>query len=236
MNKAMISKGLITLVLGSALSVTVTATASELKTEAQKLSYIFGLDIGRTLKAQGMDVDFKTLSSAIQTGFEGGETLMTEEEINTARQAFITRKTEEQQAKVAEISSSNAAEGVAFLAQNTKKDGVVTTASGLQYIVLEAGKGAKPKAEDTVTVHYRGTTLNGQEFDSSYKRNAPASFPLNRVIPGWTEGVQLMSVGSKYKFFIPSAMAYGEQGSPPSIMPNSTLIFEVELISIGDAE
>lgn len=234
MNKAIINKGLLTAVLSGALMVT--ASAADLKTEEQKLSYIFGLDIGRTLKAQGMEVNFKTLSAAIQTGFEGGETLMTEAEIDNTRQAFITRKTEEAQAKVAKIAGANATEGAAFLAGNAKKDGVITTASGLQYQVITAGKGAKPKAEETVTVHYRGTTLNGQEFDSSYKRNAPASFPLNRVIPGWTEGVQLMPVGSKYKFFIPSALAYGEQGSPPSIMPNSTLIFEVELISIGEAK
>jgi len=234
MSKTIISKGLLTAVLSGALMVT--ASAAELKTEEQKLSYIFGLDIGRTLKAQGMEVDFKTLSSAIQTGFEGGETLMTEEEINTTREAFIARKTEEAQAKVAAVAATNATEGTAFLKENGKKDGVKTTASGLQYQVLTAGKGAKPKAEDTVTVHYRGTTLNGQEFDSSYKRNSPASFPLNRVIPGWTEGVQLMPLGSKYKFFIPSALAYGEQGSPPHITPNSTLIFEVELISIGDAK
>ncbi|MBE9549245.1 MAG: FKBP-type peptidyl-prolyl cis-trans isomerase [Proteobacteria bacterium] len=234
MDKAIINKGLLTAVLSGALMVT--ASAADLKTEEQKLSYIFGLDIGRTLKAQGMEVNFKTLSAAIQTGFEGGETLMTEAEIDNTRQAFITRKTEEAQAKVAKIAGANATEGAAFLAGNAKKDGVITTASGLQYQVITAGKGAKPKAEETVTVHYRGTTLNGQEFDSSYKRNAPASFPLNRVIPGWTEGVQLMPVGSKYKFFIPSALAYGEQGSPPSIMPNSTLIFEVELISIGEAK
>lgn len=234
MNKAMISKGVLSAVLSAGLMLT--ATAAELKTEAEKLSYIFGLDIGRTLKAQGMEVDFKTLSAAIQTGFEGGETLMTEADIDTTRQAFIARKTAEAEAKVAEVASANTAEGKAFMAENGKKDGVKTTASGLQYQVLTAGKGAKPKAEDTVTVHYRGTTLNGQEFDSSYKRNAPASFPLNRVIPGWTEGVQLMPLGSKYKFFIPSELAYGEQGSPPHIMPNSTLIFEVELISIGDAK
>ncbi len=234
MNKAIVSKGLLTTVLSAALIVG--ASAAELKTEEQKLSYIFGLDIGRTLKAQGMEVDFDTLSAAIKTGFEGGETLMTEEDINQTRQAFITRKTEEAQAQVAALAVSNAEEGAAFLAENAKKKGVVTTASGLQYQVLEPGNGAKPRAEETVTVHYRGTTLNGQEFDSSYKRNSPASFPLNRVIPGWTEGVQLMPIGSKYKFFIPSALAYGEKGSPPSIMPNSTLVFEVELISIGDAK
>mgnify|MGYP001031285835 CR=1 FL=1 len=123
-------------------------------------------------------------------------------------------------------------EGKKFLAENAKKEGVVTTSSGLQYIVLKEGTGKKPKATDTVLVHYRGTLLNGKEFDSSYSRNQPIEFPLNRVIPGWTEGVQLMKEGAKYKFFIPSQLAYGPFGAGPDIGPNETLIFEVELLKV----
>ncbi len=131
-----------------------------------------------------------------------------------------------------ELAANNKAEGEAFLAENTKKDGVITTASGLQYTILTAAEGDKPSVSSNVTVHYRGTTLNGEEFDSSYSRNAPATFPLNRVIAGWTEGVQLMSVGEKYRFFIPSDLAYGAQGAGGAIGPNATLIFDVELLSI----
>ena len=124
-------------------------------------------------------------------------------------------------------------EGQAFLAENAKKQGIVTTESGLQYQVLREGKGAKPGPTDEVTVHYKGTLINGKEFDSSYGRGEPATFPLNRVISGWTEGVQLMKVGAKYRFFIPSEMGYGERGAPPHIPPDSVLIFEVELLRIG---
>ncbi len=127
----------------------------------------------------------------------------------------------------------NKAAGTKFLAENAKKPNIVTTASGLQYEVLAAGTGTKsPAATDSVTVHYRGTLLDGEEFDSSYSRNEPATFPLNRVIPGWTEGVQLMKEGAKYRFYIPSALAYGEQGAGRSIGPNAALIFDVELIKI----
>jgi len=131
-----------------------------------------------------------------------------------------------------ELSQNNIAEGAAFLAENASKEGVISTESGLQYTVLTEGEGEKPTAKANVTVHYKGTTLDGTEFDSSYSRNAPATFPLNRVIAGWTEGVQLMSIGSTYRFFIPSDLAYGTQGAGGDIGPNATLIFDVELISI----
>lgn len=130
------------------------------------------------------------------------------------------------------MSKSTLEEGKAFLAENAKKEGVKTTPSGLQYLVLTEGTGVKPGAKDTVVVHYRGTSITGVEFDSSYSRDEPAEFPLNRVIKGWTEGVQLMAEGSKYKFFIPSKLAYGERGAPPDILPNETLIFEVELLKV----
>lgn len=131
-----------------------------------------------------------------------------------------------------EIASNNKQSGETFLAENTNKEGVITTASGLQYLILSAGEGDKPTASSNVTVHYQGTTLDGKEFDSSYSRNAPMSFALNRVIPGWTEGVQLMPVGAKYRFFIHPDLAYGESGAGGSIGPNETLVFEVELLSI----
>jgi len=131
-----------------------------------------------------------------------------------------------------ELAEKNKAEGETFLAENATKEGVITTASGLQYTVLTAAEGDKPSVNANVTVHYRGTTLSGEEFDSSYSRNVPATFPLNRVIAGWTEGVQLMSIGEKYRFFIPSDLAYGAQGAGGAIGPNATLIFDVELLSI----
>jgi len=131
-----------------------------------------------------------------------------------------------------ELAENNKAEGASFLAENATKEGVITTASGLQYTILTAAEGDKPSVNANVTVHYRGTTLSGEEFDSSYSRNAPATFPLNRVIAGWTEGVQLMSIGEKYRFFIPSDLAYGAQGAGGAIGPNATLIFDVELLSI----
>ena len=131
-----------------------------------------------------------------------------------------------------ELAGNNLKEGEAFLAENTSKEGVITTASGLQYIVLTEGEGEKPNATANVTVHYQGTTLDGKEFDSSYSRNAPATFPLNRVIKGWTEGVQLMPIGAKYRFFIHPDLAYGTKGAGADIGPNATLIFDVELLSI----
>lgn len=130
-----------------------------------------------------------------------------------------------------ELAQTNATEGAAFLAENATKEGVITTASGLQYTILTDAEGDKPNATSNVTVHYKGTTLDGAEFDSSYSRNAPATFPLNRVISGWTEGVQLMSVGATYRFFIPSELAYGAQGAGGAIGPNATLIFDIELLS-----
>lgn len=131
-----------------------------------------------------------------------------------------------------EMAEKNKTEGAAFLAENASKEGIISTDSGLQYEIITATEGDKPAASNNVTVHYKGTTLDGDEFDSSYSRNAPATFPLNRVIAGWTEGVQLMSVGSKYRFFIPSELAYGAQGAGGAIGPHATLIFEVELLSI----
>jgi FKBP-type peptidyl-prolyl cis-trans isomerase FkpA/FKBP-type peptidyl-prolyl cis-trans isomerase FklB len=208
------------------------ALAAELETEQQKLGYMIGMDVGRSLAAQDTEVDLEAMFEAIRTLYEGGEPLMSDEEAQAVRQAYIEKRQAAAAAKQQAVASKNKAESDAFLAQNAEADGVKVTESGLQYKVIEAGDGDRPAATDTVTVHYRGTLLDGTQFDSSYDRGEPISFALDRVIPGWTEGVQLMPVGSKYQFWIKPELGYGEAGGGP-IPPNSALIFEVELISIG---
>lgn len=209
--------------------------AIELDTDQKKLGYIIGMDIGKSLKEQGTEVDLDSLVSAIRSTYNGEELEMTADEAAAVRQAYIERRQAEQQAEAAAAGQTNLVTGQKFLAENATKEGVQSTASGLQYKVVTMGTGAKPAATDTVKVHYRGTLLDGTEFDSSYARNEPISFALNRVIAGWTEGVQLMPVGSKYMFYIAPELAYGEGGGGP-IPPNSTLIFEVELLDIETAE
>jgi FKBP-type peptidyl-prolyl cis-trans isomerase len=207
------------------------AWAADLETEEQKLGYIIGMDIGKSLRDQGAEVDLESLIDAIRTTFTGEEAALTAEEAAAIRQAYVEKRQAEQQAETAAAADANLAEGQKFLAENKTKEGVQTTESGLQYKVLTMGDGAKPAATDTVQVHYRGTLLDGTEFDSSYARNEPISFALNRVITGWTEGVQLMPIGSKFMFYIAPDLAYGEGGGGP-IPPNATLIFEVELLDI----
>lgn len=209
--------------------------AIELDTEQKKLGYIIGMDIGQSLKKQGTEVDLDALVSAIRSTYNDEELAMTTEEAGQVRKDYIEKRQAEQQAQAAEVGQTNLIAGQKFLAENATKEGVQTTASGLQYKVETMGDGPKPAATDTVKVHYRGTLLDGTEFDSSYKRNEPISFALNRVIAGWTEGVQLMPVGSKFMFYIAPDLAYGEGGGGP-IPPNSTLIFEVELLDIETAE
>jgi FKBP-type peptidyl-prolyl cis-trans isomerase len=211
------------------------AWATELNTDEQKLGYIIGMDIGKSLRQQGAEVDLDTLIDAIRATYNGEELAMTDEQAATIRQDFIQKRQAAQQAEAAAAGGKNLAEGQKFLAENKLKEGVQTTASGLQYKVLTMGDGAKPAATDTVKVHYRGTLLDGTEFDSSYARNEPISFALNRVIAGWTEGVQLMPIGSKYMFYIAPDLAYGESGGGP-IPPNATLVFEVELLDIEKPE
>ncbi len=207
------------------------AFGAELETESQKLGYIIGMDIGNSLKQQGADIDLDSLFEAIGATYKGEALAMTPEEAATIREEFIAKRRASAEAERATLAASNAAEGDKFLLENRVKEGVVVTDSGLQYQVIEMGDGAKPAATDRVTVHYRGTLLNGEEFDSSYSRNQPATFQLNQVIPGWTEGVQLMPVGSKFMFFVPPDLGYGPAGGGP-IGPNATLIFEVELLGI----
>ncbi|HKX56072.1 MAG TPA: FKBP-type peptidyl-prolyl cis-trans isomerase [Xanthomonadales bacterium] len=221
-------------VLGLMAAIGVSANASaatELDTEAQKLGYIIGMDIGASLKQQGSEVDLEALFDAIRTTYEGKDPAMTPEQAATVREEFIAKRRSEAEAEMSVAATRNAEEGDKFLLENRIKEGVQVTESGLQYKVIDQGTGPKPKATDKVRVHYRGTLLNGEEFDSSYARGEPISFELNKVIPGWTEGVQLMPVGSKYMFYIPSALAYGPAGGGP-IGPNATLIFQVELLGI----
>lgn len=202
-----------------------------LKDQKDKASYSIGHDIGNTFKKQNVDLNLDALITGLKDALAGKEALPKEERDKTLA-AFQKELIEKQTAASKAAGEKNAAEGDKFLEENKKKDGVKTTASGLQYKILKEGAGESPKATDMVITHYKGTLLDGTEFDSSYKRNEPATFPVNRVIPGWTEALQLMKPGSKYQLFIPSKLGYGERGAGRDIGPNSTLIFEVELVGI----
>jgi FKBP-type peptidyl-prolyl cis-trans isomerase FklB len=196
-----------------------------------KVSYSIGMDIGNNLKKQSVDVDVDILAKGVKDALAGGETLLTGEEVRetlVALQQELRAKALERRKQDAE---NNKKEGEAFLAGNKTKEGVVSLPSGLQYKILRSGDGPSPKGTDTVETNYRGTLINGTEFDSSYKRGQTAVFPVTGVIAGWTEALQLMKVGDKWQLFVPPELAYGERGAGP-IGPNSTLIFEVELLSI----
>ena len=207
-----------------------------LATEKDQASYMVGMAMGKQIEPMKDDIDVDMLVKAIRSSLAGEKLLLTEEQASEIGASFGERMQAKQMAKMEADSKKNSADGEKFLAENGKKPEVKTTASGLQYQVLTEGKGAKPKATDAVRVHYKGTLLDGTTFDSSYDRNEPAVFPLNQVAPGWAEGVQLMPVGSKYKLWIPSALGYGEKGTPGGpIPPNATLAFEVELLEIVKA-
>lgn len=197
------------------------------KEEKEKLSYCLGANIGMSLQSQGLtELDASIFAGAINDVVSNSELKINSEDINSYLQEYFGKLQAEQQ-KVA------VAEGEEFLKNNSSQEGVVTLESGLQYKVLKEGSGEKPKATDTVTTHYHGTLISGEVFDSSVERSEPASFPVNGVIPGWVEALQLMPVGSKWKLFVPSHLAYGERGAGQKIGPNTTLIFEVELLSIN---
>jgi len=206
-----------------------------LKDSKDKVSYSIGLDIGSTLKRQKVDVNADALVAGLRDAISGAKPLMTDEEIKQTMMAFSKELTEKQTAATKEAAQKNAAAGEKFLAENKNKPGVKTTASGLQYKVIKEGTGPIPKPTDTVVTNYRGTLINGTEFDSSYKRGQPATFPVNAVIKGWTEALQLMKVGSKYQIYVPATLAYGERGAGQDIGPNETLIFDVELQGIQPA-
>jgi len=198
-----------------------------------RASYAIGMNMGRSMKDQEVPIDLDLLVQGIKDGLAGGETLLTDEEMQTAMQEFQQMMMKKQQDKQAAMAGENEKAADEFFATNKDKEGVVTTDSGLQYQVLTEGSGAKPTASDRVSVHYKGTLLDGTQFDSSYDRGQPATFPVSGVIPGWTEALQLMPVGSKWKLWIPPNLAYGERGQGP-IPPGSALVFEVELLSIGE--
>jgi FKBP-type peptidyl-prolyl cis-trans isomerase FklB len=205
-----------------------------LKDQKDKISYSIGMDIGNNLKKQSVDIDPDILAQGLKDAFSGGKTLLTEQEFHDTMTAFQKEFRAKQIERTKELAEKNKKEGEAFLAENKKKEGVITLPSGLQYKVIKEGTGNIPKLEDTVTVNYRGTLIDGTEFDSSYHRGQPATFPVKGVIGGWTEALQLMKVGSKWQLFIPPALAYGERGAGRDIGPNATLIFDIELLSIKE--
>ena len=205
------------------------AVSAELSTDQEKFSYTIGFQIGSGIKRDGLDVDADALTQAIKDVLSGSPAQLSREEMQAALQRYQDRQRQKQQT----LAEENLQAGKDFLAANAKKAGVQQTDSGLQYKVLTKGDGRKPTTTDTVTVHYRGTLIDGTEFDSSYKRGQPTTFQLNGIIPGWQEALQLMPTGSKWQVYIPAELAYGAQGAGQAIGPNQTLIFDIELISIN---
>jgi FKBP-type peptidyl-prolyl cis-trans isomerase FklB len=203
-----------------------------LKDNKDKVSYSIGLNIGKSMKQEGLDINPDALAAAMKDVFSGAKPQLTDEEVQAVMQEFQKEMMAKRMKGQQEGLTKNKAEGERFLADNKKKEGIKTTASGLQYKVIKDGTGKTPKATDTVSTHYRGTLISGKEFDSSYKRGEPAEFPVNGVIKGWTEALQLMKEGAKWQLFIPSELAYGERGAGQDIGPNSTLIFDIELLSV----
>jgi len=238
--KEMVMKQISVIITVLALSLSVLTFAAEkekastekLKTYSEKLSYVLGSDIGKSLKGLSAEIDLDIFRQGVEDSFKGKKLLLTPQQVIQIQREFSQKIQDERTQEIKALTEKNRKEGEVFLAENKKKKGVTTTASGLQYLILKQGDGPKPKATDRVKVHYRGTLIDGTEFDSSYQRGQPATFAANRVIAGWTEALQLMKVGSKYRLFIPANLAYGERGAGAQIGPNATLIFEVELLAI----
>lgn len=239
MKKLFSISALLLLAAGSAAFAQEAAQAAPAKPESveDRASYAIGLNIGRNMKAQEVPVNVELLVKGLRDALAGTDPVLTDEEMQaavTSLQQSVMAKQEEKMKMAGETNQKTAEE---FLAKNKAKEGVKTTASGLQYEVLKEGTGATPKPTDKVTVHYTGTLLDGTKFDSSVDRGQPATFGVNQVISGWTEGLQLMKVGGKYKLYVPPALGYGPQGTPNGeIGPNSLLVFEVELLGIGDSQ
>jgi len=208
------------------------ADAPELKTDKEKISYSIGMDIGGNLKRGSVEVDPDLLAKGLKDSYGGGKTILTEDQAAQALADFQEALMAKQAETMKVLSEKNMADGEKFLAENAMKEGVKVLPSGLQYKEITPGTGKSPKPADTVTTHYKGTLIDGTEFDSSYKRGQPATFPVSGVIPGWTEALQLMKEGSKWQLFVPPKLAYGEKGVGQVIGPNATLIFEVELLTV----
>lgn len=209
--------------------------AYEPSTKAEEFSYAVGVDVARSLEQVADQVDPSAFAAGFRAAHAGSELAMTDEQMTAVKTAVSQTLQQQQQEQASAKADEAAAKGQAYREENAEKDGVTVTDSGLQYEVLESADGAKPSASDKVTVHYTGTLIDGTVFDSSRERGEPATFPLSGVIPGWTEGVQLMSVGSTYRFVVPPDLAYGQRGAGARIGPNETLIFEVELLEIADS-
>ncbi len=214
-------------------------TKADLKTEDDRVSYSVGFSMGSSFKQDELKINLEILQQGMEDGFTGSKQLLDEEEVKKTMMGFKEKMRAKKQAEYMERmeerrkqGEANKEKGRQFLEENKAKEGIVTLESGLQYKILNKGTGASPKPTDTVKCQYRGTTIDGKEFDSSYERGKPATFAVNRVIKGWTEGLQLMKEGGKWQFFIPSELAYGERGAGNNIGPNEVLIFEVELLEI----
>ncbi len=202
------------------------------QTKQEMISYSIGMDVGESFLKQKLDLLPEFVAEGIEHGLSGQEPLLPKEQRDSLMNVFQEEMMNKQASDRQALGEKNKIEGEAFLAANKEKEGVITTPSGLQYKVIVEGKGPIPKADDVVETHYRGTLINGQEFDSSYKRGQTASFPVSRVIKGWTEALQMMKVGSKWQLFVPPDLGYGASGAGQDIGPNATLIFDIELIGI----
>lgn len=211
----------------------VTASLTRLDTEKQRVSYMVGLDVARNLQPIKDEIDLAIVDQAVRHALAGDKPLLDQAAVDATRQRFTEHLRQKREAEQQALAARNQREGEAFLASNGRKPNVHSTASGLQYQVLRAGSGARPGASDTVRVNYIGSLLDGREFENTYAIDHPAEFPLNQVMPGWREAMPLMQVGSKYRFWIPARLAYGDRGVPGTIEPNATLVFEVELLAIA---
>jgi FKBP-type peptidyl-prolyl cis-trans isomerase FklB len=208
------------------------ADAPELKSDKEKISYSIGMDIGGNLKRGSVEVDPDLVARGLKDSYVGGKTLLTEDQARQAIADFQKTLAAKQAETMKILAEKNKADGEKFLEENAKKEGVKVLPSGLQYMEVTPGQGKSPKITDNVTTHYKGTLIDGTEFDSSYKRGQPVTFPVSGVIAGWTEALQLMKEGAKWQLFVPPRLAYGERGAGQVIGPNATLVFEVELISV----